>query len=1015
MKHFLRRAAALVLTATLFTTTVFASYALGDELHQYSIRLADGATLTTQMFYSNSKSDLRTENYITYTPSSSLSPLVSYGNSILTKQTVPAMATDLEKSGKRVLSGINGDFFVLATGNPLGIVITDGVLRSSSSFFNAVGFYPDGSAIIGKPDLTVTAKFAGNALKVGDVNKVRTSDGGYDLLTRDFGATTQNSQPGVDVILSPVRDNLGASVTSDNGQALIQSDTLKIGSRVTCVVEQVLQSTSSIPIPDGKFVMTINKSGDEYLVNTLAGLTPGSTMDIEITSPDTRWNNVNCAIGAFYRILTDGTVNSGLDSAASTAAPRTAVGVKADGTVIYYTIDGRQTGLSVGANTTQVANRLLELGCVNAVCLDGGGSTTIGTTTPDSNGFTVVNSPSDGSLRAVTNALFLVSNLSPSGVPGRLYIEPKSRTLLSGGSTTCTASFVDTNWFPVSTTDSLTWSAKKGTITQDGTYTAPATGGVDEITATSASGLSGTATITAFQAPTIIKLTNEATGAAVTSLNLSAKQTTNLHATAAYKLIPLTAQDSSFTWTVTPASLGTFSPDGVFTAGAIAGTGTIQVASGSYTTTIPLTVSISATDAHYNLLENFEGASISSFTGTSTCKFAQDSTADQVRYGEKSLRVDYALTSGNALMNANLSVNSQDAYLSMWVYGDNSGNQLFATCQDSQGKNQAVPIGTLNYNGWKQLIATLPSNPALISGFTLSGNKTSGTIWLDQMVTSNQTTLDNTAPKVSLSVSGNQLSAKISDNNGIIASQAQVTTTLDGKPLEFSFAPDSGTVTATLPTLSASLHRITVTATDSCGNIGRASQTMNSSSATSSSFVDMAGHWAANYTDYLSNLNVISGVKTEKGLYFYPDRSITRGDFALMTARWMGLDLDTYASTSLPFSDTASIPSWSSNAVKAMYTLGIMKGTQTKNGLCANATSSITRSEAMTILGRVQAKGYPSAPLSSFQDAASVPNWAKSYLSSLVTQGVVAGSNGLLRPNDSVSRAELAKMLFTIW
>lgn len=1009
MKRFLRRAAALVLTATFLTTSVFASYALGDELHQYSIRLADGATLTTQMFYSNSKSDLRTENYITYTPSSSLSPLVSYGNTILTKQTVPSMASDLEKGGERVLSGINGDYFVMATGNPLGIVLTDGILRSSASYLSAIGFYADGSAIIGKPDLTVTAKFAGYALKVADINKVRNSTGGYYLLTQDFGATTQNSQPGVDVILSPVQDNLGASVTADNGQTVVQSNTLKIGSRVTCVVEQVLQSTGSISIPEGKFVMTINKNGGEFLVNTLSNLTPGSTMELEVTSSDPHWNNVDCAIGALYRILTDGSVNTGLDD---TAAPRTAVGVKADGTVIFYTIDGRQSGLSIGATMTQVAKRLLELGCVNAVCLDGGGSTTLGTTKPDSNGFSVVNSPSDGSLRAVTNALFLVSNLSPSGVPSKLYVEPKNRVLLSGSKTTCTASFVDSNWFPLSTSDSITWSAKNGTITQDGTYTAPSAGVVDEITATSASGLTGSTTVTVYQSPTTINLFNETSGASVNSFNLSPNETINLKAKAFYRLLPLTAEDSNFTWSITPSSLGTITPEGVFTSGTVDGTGNIKVSAGTFVATIPVTVSV---NAHYNLLEDFEGSSLSSLLSTNTCSLSQNTSADMVRYGQKSLRVDYTLNSGTAQIDASLNVDSQDTYLSIWVYGDSSGNELSLISQDIQGSTQTTPIGTLNYKGWKQFIVTLPDNAALVTAFTLSGSTNTGSIWLDQIVTSNQPKFDEVAPQVSLSVSGNQLSAKISDNVGTFSSRTQVNATLDGKTIDFSFTPASGTLTATLPKLSTSLHRITVTATDTCGNIGRASQTINSNTTNSSPFVDMPDHWATNYTDYLFKLNAVSGVSTNLGQYFYPDRSITRGDFALMTTRWMGLSLDTYASTSLPFSDVSSIPSWSMNAVKAMYSLGLMKGSQTVSGLYANATSSITRAEAMTILGRIQTKGYPVTSLSSFRDANAVPNWASSYLSSLVGQGVVGGYNGLLRPSDSVSRAEVAKMLVAIW
>jgi hypothetical protein len=98
-----------------------------------------------------------------------------------------------------------------------------------------------------------------------------------------------------------------------------------------------------------------------------------------------------------------------------------------------------------------------------------------------------------------------------------------------------------------------------------------------------------------------------------------------------------------------------------------------------------------------------------------------------------------------------------------------------------------------------------------------------------------------------------------------------------------------------------------------------------------------------------------------------------------------------------------------------MYSLGIMKGSQNANGVYAYATASITRAEAMTILGRIQVKGYPAASLSSFEDADKVPTWASAYLGSLVGQGVVNGDNGLLRPGDSVSRAEVAKLLFTIW
>jgi exopolysaccharide biosynthesis protein len=54
-------------------------------------------------------------------------------------------------------------------------------------------------------------------------------------------------------------------------------------------------------------------------------------------------------------------------------APRTAVGQREDGTVIFVVIDGRQAH-SVGATLREVQDLLLEEGCINAGFLDGGAS-----------------------------------------------------------------------------------------------------------------------------------------------------------------------------------------------------------------------------------------------------------------------------------------------------------------------------------------------------------------------------------------------------------------------------------------------------------------------------------------------------------------------------------------------------------------------------------------------------------------------------------------------------------------
>jgi Phosphodiester glycosidase len=84
--------------------------------------------------------------------------------------------------------------------------------------------------------------------------------------------------------------------------------------------------------------------------------------------------------------------------------PRTAVGVRADGRILLVTVDGRQPELSVGMTIAELAALLLELGAVEAVNMDGGGSTTM--VVRDR----VVNSPSDlTGERAVGDALLIIA------------------------------------------------------------------------------------------------------------------------------------------------------------------------------------------------------------------------------------------------------------------------------------------------------------------------------------------------------------------------------------------------------------------------------------------------------------------------------------------------------------------------------------------------------------------------------------------------------------------------------
>jgi exopolysaccharide biosynthesis protein len=54
--------------------------------------------------------------------------------------------------------------------------------------------------------------------------------------------------------------------------------------------------------------------------------------------------------------------------------PRTAIGYTADGKMIILVVQGRMKGLAEGATLPQLAKIMLDLGCVEAMNLDGGGS-----------------------------------------------------------------------------------------------------------------------------------------------------------------------------------------------------------------------------------------------------------------------------------------------------------------------------------------------------------------------------------------------------------------------------------------------------------------------------------------------------------------------------------------------------------------------------------------------------------------------------------------------------------------
>lgn len=126
------------------------------------------------------------------------------------------------------------------------------------------------------------------------------------------------------------------------------------------------------------------------------------------------WNTykdqIQEAVGASTMLVKDGELAVTATSDYYTSrAPRTCVGITADNKVVLMALDGRQEPFSTGGSAIEIAQIMLDAGCVIAVNLDGGGSTTFAAKQEGADTVTVVNRPSDGFERAVSSSLMVVS------------------------------------------------------------------------------------------------------------------------------------------------------------------------------------------------------------------------------------------------------------------------------------------------------------------------------------------------------------------------------------------------------------------------------------------------------------------------------------------------------------------------------------------------------------------------------------------------------------------------------
>ena len=190
--------------------------------------------------------------------------------------------------------------------------------------------------------------------------------------------------------------------------------------------------------------------------------------------------NVLEAVASFGDIFVDGHARSDLDN--STRASRTAIGIKADGTVVMFMVDGRQAPYSVGMTMAEVAASMEDLGCVQAINLDGGGSSTFATQRegePESStaGLTLRCRPSDGYERKVSNTIMVLSAAKPTGQFDHAVVTPNNEVYTPGSTVQFTATGIDAAGGKADIPAGASWAVLSGNghIDANGLYTAAGT------------------------------------------------------------------------------------------------------------------------------------------------------------------------------------------------------------------------------------------------------------------------------------------------------------------------------------------------------------------------------------------------------------------------------------------------------------------------------------------------------------------------------------------------------------
>lgn len=167
-------------------------------------------------------------------------------------------------------------------------------------------------------------------------------------------------------------------------------------------------------------------------------------------------------------------------------------------------------------------------------------------------------------------------------------------------------------------------------------------------------------------------------------------------------------------------------------------------------------------------------------------------------------------------------------------------------------------------------------------------------------------------------------------------------------------------------------------------------------------FSDMpaVGHWARPGLELAVEYGILNGA----GGKIMPFSNVTRAQMAAIINKVMGATITADISA---YTDVNPNAWYYTDMAKAVH-LGIFNGSGGK--LSPNA--NITREQVCVVLANaLNLPTVEQSTLEKFSDGKSVNLWAKDAMAAMVASGYMNGKNGWLKPQDSLTRAELAAIM----